>query len=218
MALSNRATELFILVLEELNIRIQKAEYLQDRRILIKQIEEQQLILSKVRKLFLEDKLKFDDFKELKIECQTICNNVGMELNSNAMKLRLLEKQFKEADRSLTNIFYSFSELEIVDKKYIVSLITPVIKNTKKGTISMKFNKVLTSILSFKKSPETFEAPILNNGLKNFTERKVLVRRAIAVMAKNNIQINEDEAVVILDLLYRIAKTYNMVILRRAQS
>ncbi|CAM4248838.1 hypothetical protein SAMN06265348_10711 [Pedobacter westerhofensis] len=46
--------------------------------------------------------------------------------------------------------------------------------------------------------------------MKNFTDRKVPVRRAIAIMAKNNIQIYEDEAAVILDLLYRISKTYNL--------
>jgi len=210
LPLSNGATELFSLVLEDLNIRIQKTEYLQDRRLLIGQIEEQQLMLSKARKLFVEDKLKFDDFKELKTECQTICYNVGIELNSNTAKLKLLEKQFKSADRSLTNIFYSYSELDIIDKKHIVSLITPVIKDATKGTISIKFNKVLSSILSFKRSPETFEALSSNNGMKNFTDRKVPVRRAIAVMAKNNLQINEDEAAVILDLLYRMAKTYSL--------
>jgi len=79
-----------------------------------------------------------------------------MELNSNTAKLKLLEKQFKEAARSFTNIFFSYSELDIIDKKYIVSLITPVIKDVTKGTVSMEFNKVLSSILYFKRSPETF--------------------------------------------------------------
>lgn len=68
----------------------------------------------------------------------------------------------------------------------------------------------MSSILYFKRSPETFEVLSSNNGMKNFTDRKVPVRRAIAIMAKNNIQIYEDEAAVILDLLYRISKTYNL--------
>lgn len=43
--------------------------------------------------------------------------------------------------------------------------------------------------------------------MKNFTDRKVPVRRAIAVMAKESMQINE-AAALILDLLCRIAKNY----------
>jgi site-specific DNA recombinase len=209
LQLSDETTELFGLIMEDLNIRVQKIEYLNNRRLLTRQLEEQQSALSKVRKLFAEDRLDFDDFKELKKEYQTISNNIGIELNSNSGKLRLLEKQFQVADRSFTKIFHSYSELDIVDKKYILSLMTPTISDFRKGTVSIQLNRALLNILSFKMPVNTFEALSLNTELKSFTEKKVPVKLAIATMAKNNIQISETYAVIILDFLYRMAKTYD---------
>ncbi|MGJ1312231.1 MULTISPECIES: hypothetical protein [Sphingobacterium] len=43
----------------------------------------------------------------------------------------------------------------------------------------------------------------------NFIDRKVSDKRAIAILAKNGIQVNEEEASVILDFLYLVAKNYN---------
>lgn len=42
----------------------------------------------------------------------------------------------------------------------------------------------------------------------NFIDRKVSVNKAIAILAKNGIQVADEEATVILDLLYLIAKNY----------
>lgn len=55
----------------------------------------------------------------------------------------------------------------------------------------------------------TFEGLSFNTELKSFTEKKVPVKLAIATMAKNNIKISETYAVIILDFLYRMAKTYD---------
>lgn len=41
-----------------------------------------------------------------------------------------------------------------------------------------------------------------------FQEKKVSVNSAIIILAKNKIQVNTNEAVKILDLLYLIAKNY----------
>jgi hypothetical protein len=42
----------------------------------------------------------------------------------------------------------------------------------------------------------------------NFRKRTISVQRAVRVLSKNKIQVNEAEAAVILDFLYHIAKTY----------
>jgi hypothetical protein len=42
----------------------------------------------------------------------------------------------------------------------------------------------------------------------NFTDRRVSVNRAITILAKNGVQVDENEATVILNFLYHIAKTY----------
>ena len=41
-----------------------------------------------------------------------------------------------------------------------------------------------------------------------FQEKKVSVKTAITILEKNRIEVNTDEAIIILDLLYLIAKTY----------
>jgi len=41
-----------------------------------------------------------------------------------------------------------------------------------------------------------------------FQEKKVSIKSAIIILAKNKIEVNANEAVVILDLLYLIAETY----------
>ena len=42
----------------------------------------------------------------------------------------------------------------------------------------------------------------------NFVERKVSVKRTISILSKNGIEVDEQEAGVILDFLYLIAKNY----------
>lgn len=43
----------------------------------------------------------------------------------------------------------------------------------------------------------------------NFTNRKISVQKSIALLAKNGVQVNEEEAAVILDFLYLMAKNHN---------
>jgi len=43
----------------------------------------------------------------------------------------------------------------------------------------------------------------------SFIDKKVSDKRAIAILAKNGIQVSEEEADVILDFLYLVAKNYN---------
>lgn len=43
----------------------------------------------------------------------------------------------------------------------------------------------------------------------NFIDKKVSIKRAIAILTKNGIQVNEEEASIILDFLYLVAKNHN---------
>ena len=42
----------------------------------------------------------------------------------------------------------------------------------------------------------------------NFRDKKISVKHAITILAKNNIEVNEAEATLILDFLYHIAATF----------
>jgi hypothetical protein len=43
----------------------------------------------------------------------------------------------------------------------------------------------------------------------NFTVRNISLKRAVEILAKNNIEVNDCETAIILDFLYHIAQNYN---------
>jgi hypothetical protein len=43
----------------------------------------------------------------------------------------------------------------------------------------------------------------------NFTDKKITAKLATAILAKSNIQVDDNETAIILDFLYLIARTYN---------
>ena len=43
----------------------------------------------------------------------------------------------------------------------------------------------------------------------SFIDKKISDKRAIVILAKNGIQLSEEEANIILDFLYLVAKNYN---------
>jgi len=43
----------------------------------------------------------------------------------------------------------------------------------------------------------------------NYVEKRVSVKRAISLLGKSGIKVDENEAVIILDFLYLMAKTFN---------
>jgi hypothetical protein len=43
---------------------------------------------------------------------------------------------------------------------------------------------------------------------QNFTDKKVSTKQAVTILAKNGIKVNEDEATVILNFLYLVAKLH----------
>lgn len=71
--LSEGASELFNLILEDMNIFADKTRYLSERKTLVSQLEQQEALIAKSRKLFVEDKLTLDDFRECKKEYRGIC-------------------------------------------------------------------------------------------------------------------------------------------------
>ena len=49
----------------------------------------------------------------------------------------------------------------------------------------------------------------LLSGSSSFTDRKVSLKQAISILAKNNIEVNDMEAGIILDFLYLVARNGN---------
>lgn len=150
LELSEGASELFNLILEDTNILTDKMKYLSERKSLLKQLEEQQSLISKARKLFVDDKLKFDDFRELKKEYQNISDVLQKEFNVVRDKLKRLDWQIARARNSFEGIFQMFPFMDIADIKQIVSLIPPTQVNIEAGEVAIQMNGALAKILHYK--------------------------------------------------------------------
>lgn len=150
LVLSVGATELFSLVLEDTNTSVCKTKYLYERTTLLRQFEEQESLISKARKLFVDDKLKFDDFRELKREYQDISSILKKEFDSVTDKLKCVSRQIAQARSSIEDIFYAYQFMDVADKKQIVSLIPPGEVNIQTGDVSIQMNSALAKILCHK--------------------------------------------------------------------
>jgi DNA invertase Pin-like site-specific DNA recombinase len=146
--LSKNAIGLFSLVLEDSNISVQRLAYLQKRKLMLRQLEEQDLVLSKARRLFVADQLKFDDYSDFKKEHQVVSGSLKKELDAISIKLQCIDQQFKLSERSPINIFGGFRDLDVADKKQLLNLISPLILNAKTGDISLKLHSALSKVLT----------------------------------------------------------------------
>jgi len=147
IALSNGVGKLFSLVLKDANVNFQKKELLQKRYHLSKQLQEQELIMSKVRRLFVEDRLKFDDFSAIKKECTGMIDGFKKELKSVNLDINGIVQNSEQAIRSFKNIFGNFQSLNTSDKKQLVSLIPPSKINFQTGELYLELSSALSKIL-----------------------------------------------------------------------
>ncbi len=154
LVLSNGAIGLFKCILEERNTNTQKAQYVQNRNIVVRKLNEQELILSKARKLFVAGILKFDDYSELKREYQVNSKYLKKELRSINAKLKDIDKQSQLGERSLVNIFERLSSLDVADKRHLVNLIPPLEVDFQTGDTSLEMNSALSKILLMKRQPK----------------------------------------------------------------
>ncbi len=147
LELSGMASDLFGTILADWNVDTQKVKFLYERQALRRQLGEQETILSRARKLYVENILKFDDYSEMKSEFRRITDGIRKELCNVATKLRAIEEQRKLDLRSSIDIFGAFESLDTADKKQLVSFFPPVDIDIKKSAVSIGHNVTLSKIL-----------------------------------------------------------------------
>jgi len=170
--LSKYAAELFALVLDDFNIGTKKIEYLTERKKLSKQIDEQDQLLSKTRKLFVSDRLKFDDFSSLKNEVKAVLDGLNKELRVVNTKLACLGQQIKFADRSSMDIFRSFDELDLGDKKHLLDLFPVREIDIANGRVLLSTSYTLYKVLSRKKNINVADIDYILPRTTNFFRSK----------------------------------------------
>jgi len=150
LMLSKGATELFNCILDDTDLDVSKGQHLRERKELLRQLSRQQSALSKARRLFIEDILKFDDYSEFKKEYLANFKCLKKELKDNINKVVSIDEQRQLNHGSEIDVFSGNANLDIGDKKHLVQLFPPEHINLLTGDVSFKSNPALSKILETK--------------------------------------------------------------------
>lgn len=115
-----------------------------------RQLGEQETMLSRARKLFVENILKYEDYSEMKSEFWRITDGIRKELCNVATKLMAIEEQRKLDLRSSIDIFRAFENLDTADKKQLVSFFPPVGIDLNKSEVSLGHDVALSKVVVYK--------------------------------------------------------------------
>lgn len=152
LVLSDKAMQLFNLILDDVNLITNRTEYLNERSELLRQLLKQQSSLSKARKLFVEDILKFDDYREFKKEYLANSSCLKKELGDNIGKLNSIDMQRKLEHGSLMDVFRGYVTLDTADKKHLVKLLPPNMVDFQTNEVSLGLDGALSKILVLNKN------------------------------------------------------------------
>ena len=150
LELSKGAMDLFKYILEDWNTGTQKAVYRQHRNIAVRKMIEQESILSQGRKLFIAGVLEADDYSALKRESHINFKCLKRELNDIDVKLKRIDEQSQLGSQSIVHILKRFPNLDVADKKHLVSLIPPTHIDSETGDVSLGLISGLAKIVSTK--------------------------------------------------------------------
>lgn len=150
LMLSEKAIELFSHILDDSNLHTNRAQYLDERRRLLSQLAQQQLSLSKARRLFVEDILKIDDYSEFKREYLASSACLKKELGDNMAKLKNIDEQRRLDYGAIMDIFKNIANMDIADRRNLVKLFPPGSVDLQTGDVSLEPTKTLSKILVYK--------------------------------------------------------------------
>ena len=132
------------------NTNTNKTVYLQNRNLVVGKIKEQKSLLSQARKLFIIGVLKLDDYSSLKKEYQTNSKCLKRKLQDINIKIGSIDRQSHTKNKSHTDVFQGFSNLNTADKKHLVNLIPPLNVDFQTGSLILGLNKTLAKNINNK--------------------------------------------------------------------
>lgn len=143
------AHKLFKLVLEDENILTVQKDLFQDRMSILNEIMMEDVFMSKVRKLFIEDKIDHEDFTNLKKEQKEKQESLNERLDRIDEKIKNnginLENDSAYID---SDILFSYKNQDIEEKRYIINLFRPSSINTGTRNLNpLEINPTLMPII-----------------------------------------------------------------------
>jgi DNA invertase Pin-like site-specific DNA recombinase len=198
---------------------ILKREYIFERKKLLKQVYEQETLISSARKLFIKNEIEVDDFRVLKRDYGVAIGQLNAEINLINDKLKcniLLATTINNSD----NLFHWYVNQDLADKRLIISMILPddidpVSKNLKSIKINEAISKIIIRFVYNENElveSEIFKINHLQHGGINHTNgNKITIERVTKTLKSNGIDADYDQAKTILKFLYVLAKGSKIV-------
>ncbi len=155
--------ELFDLVLEDENIYTTRRMHVNDRKFILDQISKQELLIAKARKFYLNEKIEFDDFSQLKKESNDNLNHLNSQLKAITTKLVDSNKNNNVWSQTGSDIFQSYINQGVEGKRKIISLFTPSEINLfNKSLQPLQLNKTLSLIVDYRETQNGL-VPLVTN-------------------------------------------------------
>lgn len=148
--LSPGIAELLKMVLQGENIASSQKEYQTERRNIMTNIKKQQLLIAKARKLFITEKIGYDDFSELKREYQQAIGFLNTQLDHVTQRLINLNIQIDQAKYHKNfNLTNCYKKQDIAGKRHFLTFFTPTsINPTGKSLGPLKVNDSIIKIIA----------------------------------------------------------------------
>jgi site-specific DNA recombinase len=211
--------ELLELVLEDQNILTVKQECVIEQKKILKEISEQELLISKIRRQFIQDKIDFEDFNDLKKEYKTMIDFLNERLSHAKENIRncYAGKSFGDLKDIKNNVLTLFKNQDVAGKRYIIELFTPnSFDPATKKLNPLRINRAISKIIMSSCQCITNSNFLNTNGIdinsnnkpRVFSERRISVNQAVKMLKKNGIIITIEQAKQILDFLYLFSKMY----------
>jgi len=183
---------------------------------ILKEISEQELLISKLRRHFLNDKIDLDDFNDLKKEYKEVLDFLNEHLtlvNERLIDSRTL-KNVGQLTEHESNVFELYENQDVAGKRYIIELFTPTSFNQiTKELNPLQINQALSMITSYSGYSVVLDyskrQTLQQISTRVFSDRKVSIVQAIKILKKNGIETNEKQVKEILDFLYLLAKMHS---------
>ncbi|MCJ8208554.1 recombinase family protein [Mucilaginibacter sp. RS28] len=120
--------DLLNLILKDENILTEEKKCTNERKEILEEISKQEILLAKVRRHFIQDKIDIDDFNDLKKEYKNLLDALHGQLS--VVNERIINFRAPMIDRELklqqTSIFQLYQNQDIAGKRHIIDLFTPV--------------------------------------------------------------------------------------------
>jgi site-specific DNA recombinase len=144
--------KLLELMIEDESTLTAEQECINEQKKILQDISKQELLLLKVRRHFLQDKIDIDDFNDLKKEYKEQLSSLNDQLTAVEEKLIICleSKDAGEINQQENSVFELYRNQDVAGKRYIIDLFTPVsINPVTKDLGPLQINQAISMVIDY---------------------------------------------------------------------